>query len=62
LPLAELHKVLDELDPHLNRLILVEIIERLEEQSGDRGTAASCFAVTQLPAVPKLPHQTYALR
>lgn len=38
LPLAELYKVLDELDPHLNRLILVEIIERLEEQSGDRGS------------------------
>jgi hypothetical protein len=38
LPLVELYKVLDELDPHLNRLILVEIIERLEEQSGDRGS------------------------
>jgi hypothetical protein len=38
LPLAEPHEVFDELEPHLNDLVLVQAIQGHEEQSGDCGS------------------------
>jgi hypothetical protein len=38
LPFAEPREVFDELDPHLEDLILVQVIERHEEQFGDCGS------------------------
>lgn len=38
LPMAESGQVNDRLDTHLDVLVLVEVVKRLQEQSCDRGT------------------------